>query len=925
MATVTYDDQGFMIDGRRIWLVGGQIDYARTPLDEWADRIQAAKIAGLNTIATSIPWCVHEPRPGQFDFEDGRDIRHFIKLVGQAGLYCIVRAGPYIGSGWDMGGLPHWLVGREDMRFRAPSASFLEASGKFITAVAEQISDLQITSVGEGGPLLLLQNEAHWNCGDPAAAQAYLGELARYFREAGFNVPTINANNLWQGVEGEIDGWVGEADMLATLRQLAAVNPDRPRIIIDMITAHDPVVGAAGPPSPSPVALQRRLAEVLAGGGQFVMTPFAAGQTPGFLAGRPGKAADDFSHSTFGANAPLNDAGSPGASFSHVRRLCTFASAFARVFASLDQGYRPTILDQRVPAGTSDSTSLVDLRGSQGDVTFVFAEEPAEGKNPKPRDVDIMLADGSSLTVPLGKQAVGWVLFKVLLGRNAQLDFCTLNAFACVGQVFVCYGPAGATGAVSINGSVLTVDVPRGKLPSVHELEGFTVVVANEDQIDHVHLSDDAVYLGVAGVEASGVPVPLPGAKNCTGYTAEGVKQKIAFQETVPARAATASVALADWQAVSAEDHVQGTNPRFAPIDGPGDLSSLGAPFGYGWYKIEIRSAGPRKPKALAPASRDRLHVFLDGEFQGIMGFGPGADHQPLPLQFKKGDHVLTVLAENLGRPAAGLVLDEPKGLLDHLFEVKPFRAGRHKIETAAPINLLAFASPLWNVRPGDVTRPDRLTWSFVHRKKSPVIISIENLASRVLVVLNDQPYRLLDATGPVRLVLDQDTLTRGKNTLQFAVLSDAEDVHEELNTIAGNTTLLEGVDELTGKGRWSYARWEPPAPASYETVSKSRLAGFKGPTWYRTGFELKTDHTPVRLDLAGLSKGQIFLNGHHLGRYFVQTRTGAAVAPDPTVLLPTSMLSPDGKNELVVFDEHGSSPAKARLLLERGTHPFRA
>ncbi|MEO1716552.1 MAG: beta-galactosidase [Planctomycetota bacterium] len=925
MATVTYDDQGFMIDGRRIWLVGGQIDYARTPHEHWADRIQAAKIAGLNTIATSIPWCVHEPRPGQFDFEDGNDIRHFIKLVGQAGLHCIVRAGPYIGNGWDMGGLPHWLIGKADMKFRAPNAAFLESCGKFITAIAEQISDLQITSVGEGGPLLMLQSEAHWTCGDGTAAQGYLGELARYFREAGFNVPSINANNLWQGIEGEIDGWVGESDMLATLRQLAAVNPDRPRVIIDMITAHDPVIGAADQPTPTPIALQRRLAEVLAGGGQFVMTPFAAGRTPGFLAGRPGKATDDFSHSTLGTHAPLNEDGSPNASFNHARRLCTFASSFARVFASVDQSYRPTLLDQRVSAGTADSTSLVDLRGSQGDVTFVFAEEPAESKTPKPRDVDIMLADGSSLTVPLGKQAVGWVLFDVLLGRNATLDFCTLNTFACVGQVFVCYGPANSTGAVSINGSVLTVDVPRGKLPAVHELEGFIVIVANEDQIDNVHLSDDAVYLGVAGVESSGVPVALPGAKNCTAYTAEGVKQKIAFQETVPARAATASVALNDWQAVSADDHILGTNPRFAPINGPGDLADLGAPFGYGWYKIDVRSASARKPKALAPASRDRLHLFLDGEFQGIMGFGPGADHEPMPLPLKKGDHTLTVLAENLGRPSAGLSLDEPKGFLDHLFEVKPFKAGRHKIESGDPVNLLAFQSPLWNVRPGDVTRPDRLTWSFVHRKKSPVIITIENLASRVLVILNDEPFRLLDATGPMRLVLDQETLTRGKNTLQFAVLSDAEDVHEELNTIASNTTILEGVEELTGKGKWSYARWEPPAPASYEAVSKSKLAGFKGPTWYRTSFELKADHTPVRLDLTGLSKGQVLLNGHHLGRYFVHTKTGATVATDPTFLLPTPVLSPDGENELVIFDEHGASPAKTRLLLERGTHPFRA
>ncbi|MEO1583852.1 MAG: beta-galactosidase [Planctomycetota bacterium] len=925
MASVTYDDQSFMIDGRRILIVGGQIDYARTPREHWADRIQAAKVAGLNTVATSVPWALHEPRTGQFDFEGPLDIRQFVRLVHEAGLYCVLRAGPYIGSGWDMGGLPHWLINKPDIVFRAPNAPFLDAAGKFITALAEQVADLQITSIGEGGPIIMLQNEARWVCGDEIAAIGYLGELARYYREAGFNVPSVNANNLWQGTEGEIDGWVGEADMLATLRQLAAVNPDAPRIITDMATTHDPVIGRDPPATVSPIALQRRLAEVLAGGGQYIMSPFAAGLTPGFLAGRPGGRTDEFAHSAFGAGAPVDGAGAPGATYSHVRRLCGFASSFAKVFASLNQSYRPTLLDQRAPAGTSDSTSLVDLRGSQGDVTFVFAEEPPEGKTPRPRDVDIMLSEGSSLTVPLGRQAVSWVLFNVLLSRSATLDFCTLNAFSTIGQVFVCYGPAGATGSVSINGTVLTADVPKGKTPAIHELEGFTVIIANEDQIDAIHTADDIVYIGVAGVDAQGVPVALPGAKQCIAYTLTGEKQKISFQETVPARAATAAVALPDWHAVTADEHVLGTSQRFAPIDGPGDLAELGAPFGYGWYKIDIKSASARKPKLLAPASRDRLHVFLDGEDQGVMGFGPGADFEPMQLPLKKGDHTITVLAENLGRPSTGLSLDEPKGLLDHLFEVKPFRAGRHKIELGSPIDLLGFKTPLWNVRPGDVTRPERLTWTFMHRKKSPVIISIGELAHKLVLVINDEPVRYLDAAGPTRIVLDQQTLSRGKNVLQLALHDDAADATQTLESIAAQTTILEGVEELTGKGKWSYARWEPPAASSYKAASKSKLASLKGPTWYRTEFEIKADGAPVRLDLAGLSKGQVMLNGHHVARYFNHTKSGAIVDAEPTLLLPGPALKPDAANELIIFDEHGSSPAKTRLLIERGTHPFTA
>ena len=68
MASVTYDGRSFMLDGRRIWLVSGSIPYFRLPRASWADRIHAAKLAGLNTVDVPVAWHRHEPRPGQFNF-----------------------------------------------------------------------------------------------------------------------------------------------------------------------------------------------------------------------------------------------------------------------------------------------------------------------------------------------------------------------------------------------------------------------------------------------------------------------------------------------------------------------------------------------------------------------------------------------------------------------------------------------------------------------------------------------------------------------------------------------------------------------------------------------------------------------------------------------------------------------------------------
>ena len=124
MPSVTHDGRSFLVDGRRIWLVSGRIPYARLPREAWADRIHQAKLAGLNTVETPVFWARHEPRPGRFDFTGDNDLRHFVDLVGKAGMMCILGLGPYVGAAWDMGGLPPWLTGKS---LRTNSGPYLEA------------------------------------------------------------------------------------------------------------------------------------------------------------------------------------------------------------------------------------------------------------------------------------------------------------------------------------------------------------------------------------------------------------------------------------------------------------------------------------------------------------------------------------------------------------------------------------------------------------------------------------------------------------------------------------------------------------------------------------------------------------------------------------------------------------------------------
>ena len=135
MANITYDHQSFSIDGRRIWLISAAIHYPRTPHQLWRKRIRAAKQAGCNCIETYVFWNVHETEPGVFDFAGDRDLRAFIKIVGEEGMFCYLRPGPYICAEWDFGGLPAWLNNIEDIDFRTANSPFLEASARYIGAV----------------------------------------------------------------------------------------------------------------------------------------------------------------------------------------------------------------------------------------------------------------------------------------------------------------------------------------------------------------------------------------------------------------------------------------------------------------------------------------------------------------------------------------------------------------------------------------------------------------------------------------------------------------------------------------------------------------------------------------------------------------------------------------------------------------------
>ena len=173
MPSVSYNGQSFIVDGRRQWIMGASLQYARIQARSWPDRIAAAKQAGFNTIETACPWIVHEPRRGRYVFQDDADVRRFIEHCGEAKMWVILRVGPFVGSGFDGGGLPAWLTEDRKVVLREGNGAFLENVSRYFRKLFGELVELQAT---RGGPVLLVQVEQSWTCANDRQAERYLRE-----------------------------------------------------------------------------------------------------------------------------------------------------------------------------------------------------------------------------------------------------------------------------------------------------------------------------------------------------------------------------------------------------------------------------------------------------------------------------------------------------------------------------------------------------------------------------------------------------------------------------------------------------------------------------------------------------------------------------------------------------------------------------
>ena len=233
--TLKLSGREFWMRGRPMRILSGSIHYFRVPDKYWEDRLQKAKAMGLNTVTTYIPWNIHEPSPGVYNFNEMYDVIKFIKEAQKSELNVIVRPGPYICAEWDWGGLPSWLLRDNKMRVRSTYPPFLAAVDRYFDKLLPMLARLQ---ANRGGPIIAFQIENEY--GSYGNDVEYMKYLYRGFRRRGIHELLITSENI----DGYLNVPSPSADVLPTIngadipdkfinKYIANMNPEHPLMVTE--------------------------------------------------------------------------------------------------------------------------------------------------------------------------------------------------------------------------------------------------------------------------------------------------------------------------------------------------------------------------------------------------------------------------------------------------------------------------------------------------------------------------------------------------------------------------------------------------------------------------------------------------------------------------------------------------------------------
>lgn len=933
---ITYDGRSFLLDGKRIWIVAGEIHYFRLPRAEWREALLRARRAGLNTVSTYVPWNFHEQREGDVDFSGDRDLGHYIDLIGELGMFAMLRPGPYICSEWDGGAIPAWLCDGRVRRFREDDPVYMAAVERWYDAVLPVIAERQAT---RGGPVLTVQNENEYPGGWDEGMNRYIAKLNGLFRKNGIDVPVLACNvHAASATQIQINGTTAEADQLVDPEMILTYNhytqteqipklrlrqPNAPLIVTEFWSGAPLYWGNRIDDWPLPADQARAAWEYTAAGAQVDYYMFEGGTNFGFWGGNNIAA-------TYEAAYPVGNAGKLTEKYYAIHPVNLFLNSFGELIAG----------SHEVKDGGGvlcpEGARLTVRRGEEGAIAYLSAQG---GR----KDVGLTLPGGKLLNVHLGGVPACALPLGLTLFGSSIVDYsnlCLLMKDDAKKALFL-FGPAGSEGVVSIGGREAAVSVPRRAVKHI-ELSGVNVIVMDDEMARRCWEASGDIVVGpdYVGERCADGSLELCVTASSPDTVFLGKDGRPAALPVSPAAGKPARPELGAWKMLPCAETDSDAKEGWNSLDAPRSHERLGVTQGYVWYAAEIVSDRDCVEHLLLTNAPNRVCVFVNGKYAGTHAAGRSvrmrdeyanpADwaFEELSVPLRKGKNSFVFLSDDLGH---NYDVPAPVGIQG------PVMVGARRLEVTGLTELppqpvsseAAYFLHCRDYRGNDPAPAFEL--SFPLKTCQSAYLTMHGVHAWVTAEGRDvlpmtwpqAPWTMFEQIKPwISWKLPEPGAGGICRVLIQAPGWSREEALEHMALYAAPK-----AGELTD---WRWKRWEPEARGAEMSTLDAKegeasdplvlLPVFGGlrrkdhrlaPAFFEAEFALPEGDGPVYFHPGEMHKGQIFLNGRNVCRFWQKGGT------QDRYYLPRSWMKE--RNRLTVFEEIGAFPQMAELSVGEG------
>ncbi|CAN6346744.1 unnamed protein product [Urochloa humidicola] len=205
------------------------------------------------------------------------------------------------------------------------------------------------------------------------------------------------------------------------------------------------------------------------------------------------------------------------------------------------------------------------------------------------------------------------------------------------------------------------------------------------------------------------------------------------------------------------------------------------------------------------------------------------------------------------------------------------------------------------------------------------VLINVESRAHILHAFVNNEYVGRIHGShdGPANIILSTNiSLNEGPNTISLLsamVGSPDSGAHMERRVFGIQKVSIQqgqGPEHLLNNELWGYQVglfgeknhiYTQDGSKIVEWTTISNLT-YSPLTWYKTTFTTPAGNDAVTLNLTSMGKGEVWINGESIGRYWVSFKAPSGNPSQSLYHIPRQFLNPQ-ENILVLFEEMGGDP----------------